>query len=273
MKWVIEDGVFPENQDELSKLTQSTLVKYRPFDESKQLEVNKGLLPQKDDNKVIFYGSINLGRKLIKQGYAWQIWLPDKVFDCSYWLPRFEKFCFNTASIFSPFGLFSECLKSTKLNYCTIFVRPDSGYKLFDGQVVRQQERQNFLDSTKKEYNIFPEDMIMISLYGEIDKEFRFLIGNFDDENIIISGSQYISEGKVESSPDIPEECYDFVKDILAHANRIGYNPAPAWTLDICYNGSYWMLETGSFSSAGLYQCNMKNTVKQIEKICKEILI
>ena len=270
MYWVIEKNTFEENEKAFTKSANVSFMKYRPFDSDNPFELISGHLPDPKDHHVIFYGSINLGRRLINLGYEWQIWLPKLVFDCNYWMPRYKEECYNKNAVIVPFGYLFEYMSQTcSGNY---FVRPNSGYKLFSGGTINASS-PNFekeIIYLKNQYMIQPEDLILLSPAGSMEFEYRFVICG-GDEPFISSASQYKNNFELETSSYVPKDAYDYVNELL---KTVLYDPAPAWTFDICFSsGAYSVIETNSFTSAGLYDCDIAKIVVDIEKVTKEIIV
>jgi hypothetical protein len=270
IKWVVENACFEENADDFAKFSDTVFVRYRPFDFVTPFE-SDAILPDKTDHFVIFYGSINLGRRLLKMGYQWQIWLPDNVFDCNYWIPRFGLECWNSFedSILIPFGSLSHYFMNN--NNSRFFIRPNSGYKLFTGHTITVNDNiDRNLECIRAQYGVFPEDLILVSPAGHIEKEYRFVICQGLDEPFISSASQYKRRMELDVDSYVPKRVCNYVNDLL---KKTDYSPAPAWTLDICFTDEHWVLETGSFTSAGLYDCDIKKIIEDVEKAVKEVVI
>ena len=69
----------------------------------------------------------------------------------------------------------------------------------------------------------------------------------------------------------IPQNVLDFANKVLDRTDEISYYPAPAWTLDIAVNNdTCWIMEVGSFTSAGLYESDIGLVVQGVEKVVGE---
>ena len=270
MKWVIENACFEENARYFARFSNAVFVKYRPFDLVNPFESDSAI-PDKTDHFVIFYGSINLGRRLLKMGYQWQIWLPDSVFDCNYWIPRFGRECFNSFkdSVLIPFGgLFDHFVGNDDKRF---FIRPNSGYKLFAGHtIVVNDNLANNLDSIRLQCGVFPEDLVLVSVAAHIEREYRFVICQGLDEPFISSASQYRHHMESDVNAHVPERVFEYVDGLI---KNVDYSPAPAWTLDVCETDRCWVLETGSFTSAGLYDCDVGKIIRDVEIVVDEVVV
>ena len=211
--------------------------------------------------KVLFQGSIQLAKKLKKDlNTCYPVaWLTESKYLCSNYYPLFGDILFNDKYAFVPFNE----LQRQKWNFYSwfgkealIFVRPDSGEKTFTGGVVDLQyfdkEWNNLADK------IDPNQLVVVSTPKNIVGEWRFVC---DYEQNIIAQSTYIYNKQKTYIPTAPKEATDFCKEILSRK----YIPDPMFTVDICEDtdGKYWLLEFNSFSSAGLYACELTKIVER----------
>ena len=220
----------------------------------------------KDEECVVFYGSLNLARKLQKT----KGWIPGpycnfKNFQCStyysYWgqyllnddyimLPLMD-FYRRRESVYRWYGLYDNC----------IFMRSNSGAKSFNGAIFPKEE----LDSEMQLINTGggkPSDeiIVIISTPKVIEKEWRIVIAN----RRAISYSQYKKDGKV----DIIEGCDSGAIELANLVAKEEWQPDYVYTLDICKsNDDYYLLECNSFSCAGLYDCSVKRIVKSVSEV------
>ena len=83
-KWLIEADVFQDNTDKLIQVLKNKgiehhVLQYIPFDDdlaSRCLEIYG------PDQCVVFYGSLNFGRKLKKLAWTPGVYLNDKALEC-----------------------------------------------------------------------------------------------------------------------------------------------------------------------------------------------
>jgi|GEM_PF-4473797 len=277
MIWVIEDGPFKETDYKFEEFADVVKIKYRPFDNTNPYEVISGEFPHKHRHDVMFYGSINMGRRLIKKGFFWQVWLYDKVFDVNHWMGYFGNSCLNSDGALVPFGILKRHL-SDMYNKCA-FIRPNTGYKLFSGHIIdfwdlkKSDYDWKELNNLQEQFHIFPEDLIFVAPPAKIPYEYRFVISSdIECKNTIVTASQYKENGELLISKNVPVETYDYVNSII---QRVKYHPAPLWTLDVGRGEDpkqNYIIETGSFTSAGLYDCDIEKIVKEAERLMKEYL-
>jgi len=263
VKWLIEDYEHDSSLapliDEVEKQgMEYKIAKYEPWESCK-------LDHYPDNDCVVFYGTLNLGRQLQRQ----KGWIPGaycnfKNLCCKTYYSYWAKYLFNQDYIMLPFMEIKRRQDWIYDNYGvddTIFIRPDSGAKTFAGQTLAKE----MID---KEFKLFanyasmPSDEIItvISSAKVIDEEFRIVIV----DKKIVAGSQYKKDGKLDISTRVPRQAWELAKQIAQEE----WQPDIAYTLDICKsNGEYSMLEANSFSCSGLYLCDPEPIVRELSKV------
>ena len=163
VKWIVEqydtDTALKSLIKEVSKQgMECQVVKYVPFQAGRY-----NLF--KDEDCVVFYGSLNLARQLQRE----KGWVPGsycnfKNFECTTYFSHFGKYLFNNDYIMMPlmdfyrkrkdiyaeFGRYSGC----------IFMRPNSGGKTFNGAVYPFDELDSEMNQIES-YGGLPMDQIL----------------------------------------------------------------------------------------------------------------
>jgi len=185
MKWLIEDGMFKENETELIKVLidkdiEVKLMPYVPFDEIVILEeekiINQALKLFPEDKDVVFYGSLGFATKLKELGWK-GVYAEYEKYDCLTYLPVFKNEALNYDYLMMPYGDIknkSEMIYNFYHND-KVFMRPNSVLKEFAGQVVAQ----NFLDEALEVmgfYDVEDNLLTVISSCKEVEKEWRFVV-------------------------------------------------------------------------------------------------
>lgn len=220
------------------------------------------------DRPTIFNGSINMAKLVynyLKQNNNLIHPITYSDFDkylCSNYYGYFGDYLFNDKYIIVPFNdlyrqrfdIYGYLGKNTNL-----FIRPDSGEKTFQAQLVDLLDLEKFIKT-----NQYQNELIVISSPKNIKGEWRFVVSGEDKKIITYSTYQY--QGKVTKSPGAPREAIDLCQELL---NNINYYPDKVFCYDICQgmDDKYYLLELTSFSSAGLYACNKKLIVEEVTKI------
>jgi hypothetical protein len=193
--------------------------------------------------KNILYGrfSLNIAKYLRWNfGYA----------DCLKWLPALRRFTlFPSETMFSDMDFF---IKYSQNEDFPLFLRPCDGFKSFSGQVFPTKEKLieegNFL---KKNKNIDTTLICMWSPVAKIIKEWRTIYV----DNQYVSGSQYMENGNISLSSDIPDDVIQFSKNISGNPyfQNIGN-----FCIDICSTREgYFLLEINSFNCSSFYAADL----------------
>ena len=212
---------------------------------------------------VMFHGTIEMTEIIKKQipncfplsYYTQQNYL------CSRYLSHFGEYLFNDK--YAIISL-SELGRQRFLYYgifgtdALIFIRPDSGQKPFQAQLLDIIDLDNFL----KRNAHLSHELVVVSSPKNIKWEGRFIVSKNKE---IISYSTYQFQGQVTKIPSVPYGSLELVKKIL----DVEYFPDSVFCIDICQDAdnNYWLLEINSFSSAGLYACNKNTVVEKVSEI------
>jgi hypothetical protein len=168
---------------------------------------------------------------------------------CSQYYPALSRYLFNDEYILLPFGELrrrKEFIFDVVGSSDCVFVRPDSGFKVFSGIVLEKDRFEQDLENLGFG-KIAPHELVVLAFPQNIQREWRL----FATREGVVTGSQY-RHGRKELSTEIPDEVRRFADDI---AKSGGYWPDPVFSLDICENrkGELFLLEFGCFSCSGLY--------------------
>jgi len=289
-KWLIEADVFQDNTDKLietlkRKGIEYHVLKYIPFDD----DLPKRCLDIYGPKEcVIFYGSLNFGRKLMKLPWTPGVYLKNKEFECSMYYPYIKGHLLHYQDyMMMPYGDLSEHKDTIYRHFREdqVFMRPNSGMKQFTGMIVHKDD---FFDCIKLAgfYDVEPELLVLISRVEPLEKEWRFVIVNGEP----ICGSLYrdwsspekITPGTVTrdyvlmNSHSVWEGADDVDGRLareVAYKAAQRYNPDRCWTVDVAKTiyGTHAVLEIGCFSCAGLYGMDLDIVVDKVsEEAVKE---
>lgn len=248
VKWIVEH-IFDDDQKRLVQSLEKLGIEYHIASHPVYSGDWKSLASP--DDCVVTHGSIQFGRMVQRESQ----WIPGHYcsgdsYKCSVYYPKFGGDLLNYNYMMFPF---EELPNKIDFIYDTlgiedvVFIRPDTGMKSFTGQMVY---RERFAQEYDK-MGIFSPDPHSICLVCEprnLEKEWRFFVS----DGQIITGSEYkpekITINKNHSAWAIAQ----------GFVNNAQYEPDPIWCIDICRttNNNYYVLEIGSFSSAGLYACD-----------------
>ena len=222
-----------------------------------------------EDDCVIVQGSIQMAKNIASRlpkgcfPIAYSSW---KNYLCSTYYPKFQPFLFNDYNEFTTL----KNLKENKFHFyekfgkdALIFVRPDSGEKTFQAQLLDLQDFDRFWENGIQS-SVVDNDIIIVSTPKKINGEFRIVCSKYNGGEII-AASTYQYQGKRTQIPSIPNGAREKCKEIL----NVGWYPDSVFCIDIFQDGdnAFWLGELTSFSSAGLYMTNKVDIVKRVNEI------
>ncbi len=259
--WFLEETAFQEDLEPMKReiIKQGFTLKtdkYTPF--------QGGTYHQLFDSSecVIFYGSLNLAKQLSEdRNFHPHIYCTMRNYECSKYYAYLGKFLLNSHYAMLPFSELKrnrEFLFERFGQFGVIFVRPNTGDKIFTGQLVHDDNFDHDYELLGF-YDVPPECLIVISEPRNITGEWRFVVS----DKKLISWSAYKTPGV-----EIPTPAMHLAEEV----SNGGYEPDPVWTIDICQttDGEFHLLEIGSFSCAGLYDCKMEPIVREVSRITLE---
>jgi len=267
VKWVIENFTDSEDYRSLIKAVEDSGRGCFVIGRHNHFDFNPTGFEENDC--VIVQGSIqmtkNIAGRLPKGCFpvAYSSW---EKYLCSYYYPKFQSFLFNDLWEITTL----ENLKTNKFEYyrkfgnqCMMFVRPDSGEKIFQAQLMDIQDFDTFWDNGIASSAI-DTDLILVSTPKQINGEYRIVCSKYNGGEII-AGSTYQYQGKSTLIPSVPPKATEKCKEILATGNF----PDSTFCIDIAEDadGNCWLLELTSFSSAGLYLADKNKIVNRVNEI------
>lgn len=264
IKWLLEDEVFQDEDEALVEALDELGVDYSLTKFGKSYEDH--IAEIKHTDHVIFHGSLQFAKLILRKTNWVGVYCNLPMFECLYYYPRFGKHLLNSNYVVLPFGDLDR-RKSWLFDHLSeddaLFVRPSSGYKTFTGKVVTKKS----WDTDVGSFGCFglridPESPVIIAPPIEIAKEWRTIVVG----NKIIAASQYKDHGELLKDGDVPDKVINYGQDVL---NSISYSPDPAWVLDLCEteSGDLKVLEVGSFSCSGFYECDLNVVVKSLNSL------
>lgn len=234
-------------------------IEYVPFTEPDFSNI------EGDNETCIFYGSLNLAKKLRPHIKGVYCDLPK--FECTNYYPYYEDHLLNTPYIMLPFGSLKQRYEDVfdfffpdSPDAMELFIRPSSGFKLFTGQLIS-------FDNFEREFDLLgytPVDsgkIVILSYPKPIDKEWRVVIIN----GRAVSASVYKKRGshaQERISDEDKGRVYEFAENIAKL-----YSPENIFCVDVCnfVNGqALSLVEINCFSCSGLYDCDRQKVVEEV---------
>lgn len=249
--WIFEATPFKENIERMRKAISKqghTIhgVEYGCFAREQDLPIIS------TDECVVFYGSLNLATQVAKKNYTPGLWCNLQNLRCSGYYPYYSKYLLNTPYCMFPFGDY-ESLKPHLFKMfgveCNIFLRPDSGYKIFTGGLIDQDESMaHFLANSV----VFNNEIIVASEPAKITREWRLVVC----DKKIVASSQYQRNGLFDTEEGCPQDVLEFATKAID-----SWQPEMCFVIDVAESNDLFILELNSFSCSGLYECNLDDVV------------
>lgn len=197
---------------------------------------------------------------------------------CSAYYPHFQGFILNSRFFFLPLANVPE-MKDDIFDYWLggqyedLFIRPDSGFKSFTGQLVSKKNLDNNIKNLAN-IAISGKEFCLIAPPINLLREWRFVIG----KRKVIACSQYrdhrmspsgIPNPIRELSAGAPDEVQKFVENVLS---TVDWEPDLVYTMDVAETSmeNLKVVELNCFSAAGLYHCDISKIVSEIRQIVIE---
>lgn len=288
-KWLIEAFCLEENHEALLDSLKNHGIMYRSLDEDESHDLKEEVLKSgklmvglpanefrslnkkylgffEPDDCVVVRGSIQFCNMVRKEAP----WIPGvycnwPAFECINYYPKFREHLLNGEEyMILPYGDLKrqkEFIYKTFGQADTIFIRPNSGNKIFTGEAIQKERFEQTIDYLG--YSDVPENELCIITYPvNLVAEYRFIVAKQE----VIAGSEYRPE-RFELNP--LGAVWDYACEVI---EGLDYQPDRVWSLDICKTkaGRLKVLEIGSFSCAGLYKCNTDTVVREVSRVALE---
>lgn len=220
-----------------------------------------------NNSAVIFNGSIEMAKlvqKELEMGCFPVTYSTFNKYKCSSYYSYFSNYLFNDRyclvslrdfykNKFFYYGVFGK--------EALIFIRPDSGEKEFQAQLLDLLDIDRFFENHKH----LEHELVLISTPKNILWEGRVVVSRKKE---IIAHSTYRFQDQVTKIPSIPSGAIELAEKLL----NIDFYPDSVFCYDLCQDndGKFYLLELTSFSSAGLYACDKAKIVDTVSKIAAE---
>ena len=147
-----------------------------------------------------------------------------------------------------------------------LFIRPNSGFKTFSGQVLKRENCEHEISSLDQLSSVMNDTLMLYKAAQKLQGEFRFVIA----DKQVIAGSEYRWDNILDIRRDWPQECWDLAQQVANHDWQVDV----AYTCDVALTDSGpKVIELNGFSCAGLYACDLTAVVNGVsEAALKEYL-
>jgi len=223
---------------------------------------------------ALFYGSINSMKLARKSSHIPGVWLD---FDYLSYAPKLGKYLLNEDYRVLPLrevarlreSVFFETDRYTKRSGYSIFIKPNSGLKPFDGQVVEYNLCNEWYNEQVRN-GASPEALCIFSSAKEIYSEERFVVA----DGKVLTGCTYSRNGDINYKGVYSSLSWKWLEKVLKDTE---FNPYPVYVVDIAtYNGDIspgvkrGIIECNSINCAGFYGCDLQLVVKEASKLAME---
>ena len=217
---------------------------------------------------TVLYGSIQFVEQRMKLGtYSPGAYYSRDRFRCSSYMHRLpSRWLGNREGVYAPFGDFARRKADfyRMFGVSRLFVRPDSGAKIFTGLVLTKKNANQELNSLRQLTSVTDETLIMVAPARRIAAEYRFYIVH----GVVVTASRYMVNGLPSSSPVVDPACHALAKKVAAHSWQIDL----AYTCDIGIfiegkKNSAKVVELNAFSTSGLYDCDSQALFKAVASV------
>lgn len=272
INWVIEKYLWQEYEEQLVQIIRNSGHNCFLVDDTDwKFDFEKDMKSKfNPEDCVLFYGSLMRGRQMLKfTPYIPGVFLTIDNYECHKYYGYYGDALVN--SDYLIFGLNDVLRNKEKIfNYfksSSVFIRPSNGYKTFTGQLLSNDKFEEDLRVLCYQYGagaIDLDQLVLISKCQDIKEENRFVIINENDKNRIIDGNKYMVERELINERIVDQNAWNYAETIINN-----YTPDRAFTIDIAKmsDGSYKILEIGTFCCAGLYNMNLDLVVSQINNL------
>ena len=266
-RWVIENFTDSEDYRDLIAAVKESGRDCFVIDKRNHFDFDPSGFNENDC--VIVQGSIQMTKNIRERLPKWCYPISYNSWDnylCSAYYKHFEGLLFNDFNEFTTI----KNLKENKFHFyekfgreALIFVRPDSGEKTFQAQLIDLQDFDKFWDNGIQ-CSANENDIVIVSTPKKINGEFRIVCSKYNSGEIIAT-STYQYQGKRTYIPSVPNGAKEKCQEVL----RRNWYPDSIFCVDIFQDGdnNFWLGELTSFSSAGLYCTNKKAVVNRVNEI------
>ena len=205
----------------------------------------------------VFLGSIEGCNWMKENRPNVKFWSTFDNYKCSVYYPQVQQLLFNDKYAFIPFkelGRRKWDIYSWLGKESLVFIRPDSGEKDFPAELVDLQD----IDKLVNNYDY--DGLAVVSTPKNSIGEWRFVVS----EGKVHAVSSYKYQGILTCVPSAPHRAYELVQDVF---NK-GVNPDKIFCIDVVQDtgNEFWVMELTSFSSAGLYACDVKKIAELLKR-------
>lgn len=260
INWLLEKYIFDRDDELIAEIKrqghQYKVVDYLKFQPQKTADYFAA------DDCVLFRGSLNLGREILRT-CPWTpgAYMDEQALNCLNYYTYMGQYLLNQRYMIMPLAELMR-QKWDVLNYLevgeSVFIRPISNMKKFHAGVFDIETKYAELSQLLSLLRAEPTTVVLVAAPKPIMREWRFFM--YKDQ--VITGSQYlVGEEEVHELVQPNSLPAQYVESVMKLVN---WYPEKLWSLDVCElkNQDLHVLEIGSFSCAGEYGCDLSKYVE-----------
>lgn len=261
--WLIQDFQDEDSYNKLAKevTKQGMKVQFLSTIQEEMEQYVNNILSLKSDPgyPIIVQASMNAVKYVQKQHNSFVVpgpWTTWDNYNCSKYYPEFGQDMLNNNCVIIPRHQVLDKIEELfdKIgDGQNLFIRPNSGYKFFTGQLLNRsmlRDQWQWIDMFT-----FDDTLLVVSSPKVVNKEIRFIVCN----DKVITGSIYNKNNDTYEMVSESDDSWFYAQSVI---DRYKFRPDPIFVLDVCLSKHYNVLELNSFSCAGLYACDLEVIVK-----------
>ena len=257
VKWIVDTSILENRvngnlvqilQDRGHEVFQCAFFKNTPLPE----------IPFREEDCVVVYGSHQFNRAIraVRNFQPGSLGLVDRTEVNAYMSNLPLEWMLNREGVMTTWAQFQQRRDFWFRIFpgSRVFVRPNSGFKVFTGTTVSDAEWDNDILGLEKCTGVMSETPMMVAPAQEILGEFRFVVA----DRKVVAGSEYRWDNVLDIRRDWPEECHALAEQVAGHPWQVDV----AYTCDVALTPEgAKVVELNSFSCAGLYACDLEKVV------------
>ena len=215
-------------------------------------------LPEKFQGDLVFaYGTIQFIKKIQNKYSNIVAFFNNEAFKVSNYLSNagdgIDLFL-NKDLFFITYGM----LRQNPLRYFDmigddkVFIRPDSGNKVFTGTVLTKNNIKEELFHLDKFPSVVNNTILLVSSVKNIKREYRAVIVGND----VVAASLYLEDDEFKMSSDIPDDVYEIAGKYASLPIDNKVDDYVVCDVAELSNGDFKIIELNSVSTSDLYMCD-----------------
>ena len=253
--WAIERRVFPEDEElRLIQALADREIEYHEFEgHSFRYDSTLGTAP-------VARGSCYFVREMSNEPrWLAQLWGKPEQFDCSNYYRHFSRYLLNQEHRIMSFGELCwtqpQLLKDLGNNEGQLFVRPDDGFKSFEGALVSNLEFEKWIARLQL-LQVSNPTKVVVARPMKIHAEWRLLMV----KGRVVAASQYRPERLAGASADVVA----FAEKVFSEVDW----PIAAYSLDIgLTEEGFKIVEVGSLLCVAFYEADPGAVIDAVQPL------